>query len=70
MNSIIECGSTLYVGLIGTFQAIIQKSTGMDTHFFLFFFKSDSHEKKGVPEVSVSEESLLQDEVYSSEVQA
>ena len=31
-----ECGSTLYVGLIGTFQMLIQKSTRIDTPFFNF----------------------------------
>ena len=30
------CGSTFYVGLTGTFQMLIQKSTGMDKPLWCF----------------------------------
>ena len=33
---IIECSSTLYVGLMGTFQMLIQKYTGMVSPFLRF----------------------------------
>ena len=32
-----ECGSTLYVGLTGTFQTLILKGTGMVPPFLRFF---------------------------------
>ena len=41
-KNIRECGSTLYVGLKGTFRMIIQKSTGPFLRFTFFSLKLET----------------------------